>query len=135
MICGSDNDAACVNFANSCLEQNKLSKIVKNIIAQDVKTTTPQRYGLDDAGIIITNPSYGKRLQEVEDLDILYQRLGEQLRNNFIDWEVAIFTGNPDSCRKLMLRPRKQYNFFNGTIPCKLLFFDIRRENFWRECL
>ena len=77
-----------------------------------------------ERGLLLTNPPYGERLGEVEDLIPLYQKLGTVLQKNFHGWRAAIFTGNLDLGRETDLSPTKQYSLFNGTIPCKLLIFE-----------
>lgn len=75
-------------------------------------------------GLLLSNPPYGERLGEMESLQPLYHKLGKVLQKNFHGWRAAIFTGNVDLARELDLAPSKQYSFYNGTIPCKLLLFD-----------
>ena len=77
-----------------------------------------------DNGLLITNPPYGDRMGEEEQLVPLYQKLGTVLQKNFVQWRAAVYTGNLDLARELDLSPTKQYSLFNGSIPCKLLVFD-----------
>jgi 23S rRNA (guanine2445-N2)-methyltransferase / 23S rRNA (guanine2069-N7)-methyltransferase len=77
-----------------------------------------------DKGLLITNPPYGARMGEEEQLVPLYQKLGTVLQKNFTEWRAAVYTGNLDLARELDLSPSKQYSLFNGSIPCKLLVFD-----------
>lgn len=81
-----------------------------------------------DQGLLITNPPYGARLGDVEQLTPLYKKLGEVLQKNFTGWRAAIFTGNLDLARATDLRPSRQYQLFNGTIACRLLLFDDMRS-------
>jgi 23S rRNA (guanine2445-N2)-methyltransferase / 23S rRNA (guanine2069-N7)-methyltransferase len=74
-------------------------------------------------GLLLTNPPYGERLGEIDELIPLYQKLGTVLQKNFAGWKAAIFTGNLDLGRETDLSPSKQYSLYNGTIPCKLLVF------------
>ena len=53
----------------------------------------------------------------------IYQKLGSVLQKNFQGWKAAVFTGNVELGRETDLTPTKQYQLFNGTIPCKLLVF------------
>ena len=77
-----------------------------------------------ERGLLLTNPPYGERLGEVDELIPLYQKLGTVLQKNFQGWRAAIFTGNVDLGRETDVSPTKQYSLFNGTIPCKLLVFE-----------
>jgi len=77
-----------------------------------------------DYGLLLTNPPYGERLGDVDGLIPIYQKLGAVLQKNFQGWKAAIFTGNVELGRETDLTPTKQYQLFNGTIPCKLLVFE-----------
>lgn len=77
------------------------------------------------AGLVITNPPYGKRLGEVSALVPLYETLGERLKADFAGWEAAVFTGNPDLTAHLGMRAHRVNVFFNGPIECRLLQFHV----------
>jgi 23S rRNA (guanine2445-N2)-methyltransferase / 23S rRNA (guanine2069-N7)-methyltransferase len=77
-----------------------------------------------ERGLLLTNPPYGERLGDVDELIPLYQKLGTVLQKNFQGWRAGIFTGNLDLARETDLSPHKQYSLFNGTLPCKLLIFE-----------
>ena len=77
-----------------------------------------------DYGLLLTNPPYGERLGDLDGLVPVYQKLGAVLQKNFQGWKAAVFTGNVELGRETDLTPTKQYQLFNGTIPCKLLVFE-----------
>ena len=77
------------------------------------------------AGLVVTNPPYGRRLGEVSELVGVYEALGARLRHSFSGWQAAVFTGNPELGAHLDLRARRVNAFYNGPILCKLLLFDI----------
>lgn len=81
-------------------------------------------------GLCIVNPPYGERLHEQEDLLPLYRLLAYKLKENFLNWEAAVFTGNVEIAKNMGLRAYKKYAFYNGTIPCQLLLFHIKPEWF-----
>lgn len=84
-------------------------------------------------GIIVVNPPYGERLSEEHELKSLYRQLGTKLKQEFLGWQAAVFTGNTELGKNMGLRALKQYAFFNGTIPCKLLLFSIEASMFVDE--
>ena len=84
-------------------------------------------------GLIITNPPYGKRLNNGPELPVIYAALGRFLREECLGWRAALFTGAPQLGKELGMRPQKQYHFFNGSSPCKLLLFEVTKSNFWKE--
>ncbi|MBV0932259.1 bifunctional 23S rRNA (guanine(2069)-N(7))-methyltransferase RlmK/23S rRNA (guanine(2445)-N(2))-methyltransferase RlmL [Marinobacterium weihaiense] len=79
-------------------------------------------------GLVVTNPPYGERLGETSSLMFLYRTLGERLKAGFVDWQVAVFTGNPDLCKVMKLRADRQYRMFNGAIDSKLLLFKVHER-------
>jgi 23S rRNA (guanine2445-N2)-methyltransferase / 23S rRNA (guanine2069-N7)-methyltransferase len=131
-ICGCDVDLEAVSIAEAHINNAGLEKVVK-VTTGEVKYINPTEYHLEHPGIIVTNPPYGERLEDVESLHELYRDFGKALRENFLNWEVAMLAGNPDLGKNMGIRSYKSYNFFNGTIACKLLLFRISPEMFWRE--
>jgi len=86
-------------------------------------------------GLVVCNPPYGERLGEASSLGFLYQHLGERLRENCLNWQAAILTGNPELGKQMGMRSHKQYSLYNGALPCKLLRFKVEPEYFHRESL
>lgn len=79
----------------------------------------------DRAGLLIVNPPYGVRLGDDASLAPLYQELGSVLRQQFVGWKAALFTGNPDLAKTLGIRARRTHKLYNGAIECRLLHFDV----------
>lgn len=127
-IHGSDNNPEVIRQASENVKRAGLSHYISLKVA-DVrylsKNDVPKTYGL-----CICNPPYGERLEEVEDLYPLYRTFSNILKENFLNWEAAILTGNTEVSRTMGLRAYKKYAFFNGTIPCQLLLFHIKPEWF-----
>jgi len=103
------------------------------VTVKEVNKFTPPTHHGNQYGIIITNPPYGERLSGAQDLTQFYKDFGEVLRARFLNWEVAMLVGNPDLGKALGIHSHKHYNFFNGTIPCKLLLFQLIEANFYRR--
>jgi 23S rRNA (guanine2445-N2)-methyltransferase / 23S rRNA (guanine2069-N7)-methyltransferase len=78
-----------------------------------------------EAGLIVVNPPYGERIGAESGLPALYSELGSTLRDRFQGWQAAILTGNPPLARNLGIYARRTHRFFNGTIECRLLRFDL----------
>ena len=121
----ADKDAITVAFAN--LERAGLLGKV-HVERRDLADFAPKANACK--GLVVTNPPYGERLGEVQGLKGLYQQLGERLKNHFVDWQAAVFTGNPDLGKEMGLRSVHQYALFNGPIACKLLLFNIEPAHF-----
>ena len=83
-------------------------------------------------GLIAVNPPYGERLGETEALRELYGLLGKRLREGYLGWEAAVFTGNPALGRELGINARRTHRMMNGPIECRLLRIRIEPAEFDR---
>ena len=72
------------------------------------------------SGIIVTNPPYGVRLGEKEQLAAFYPKLGDLLKRKFAGWVVHIFSGDPEIANLIGLKATKRTVLFNGAIECRL---------------
>lgn len=81
------------------------------------------------SGLVVTNPPYGHRIGNPDQLDRIYTALGELLKSRFQGWKASVFTGAPEMGKCMGLRAQRLYRFFNGTLPCVLLNFSICPEN------
>jgi 23S rRNA (guanine2445-N2)-methyltransferase / 23S rRNA (guanine2069-N7)-methyltransferase len=81
------------------------------------------------AGLIATNPPYGERIGGESGLPALYSELGALLRDRFRGWQAAILTGNPPLARNLGIYAKRTHRFFNGTIECRLLRFELNEAS------
>ncbi|HAG19778.1 MAG TPA: 23S rRNA (guanine(2445)-N(2))/(guanine(2069)-N(7))-methyltransferase, partial [Pseudomonas sp.] len=45
-------------------------------------------------------------------------------------WEAAVFTAAPDLGKRMGIRSHKQYAFWNGALPCKLLLIKVELDQF-----
>ncbi|WP_286238197.1 bifunctional 23S rRNA (guanine(2069)-N(7))-methyltransferase RlmK/23S rRNA (guanine(2445)-N(2))-methyltransferase RlmL [Neptuniibacter halophilus] len=79
-------------------------------------------------GLLVTNPPYGERLGETQQLMFLYRHLGDKLKSQFAGWTAAIFTSNPDLCKVTGLRADKQYKLFNGALESRLFIYPIAEQ-------
>jgi 23S rRNA (guanine2445-N2)-methyltransferase / 23S rRNA (guanine2069-N7)-methyltransferase len=77
-------------------------------------------------GLVLVNPPYGVRLEEVASLEPTYALLGTKLMECFPGWEAGVFTGHPPLGRALRLRAYRSHTFFNGPIECRLLRFELQ---------
>jgi putative N6-adenine-specific DNA methylase len=71
-------------------------------------------------GIIVTNPPYGVRLGEKEQLAQFYPKLGDLLKRKFAGWNAHIFSGDPEIANLIGLKASKRTVLFNGAIECRL---------------
>jgi len=128
-IVGYDTDPAAVRIAWGNLERAGLTGRV-HFERRGVDGLLPPSPAQGTAGLLVANPPYGERLGEVAELRGLYRTLGARLREGFLGWHAAVFTGNPDLGRELGLRSCRQHTLYNGALACRLLQFEVTPEWF-----
>ncbi len=77
------------------------------------------------SAIIMFNPEYGERLGDEVELNATYARMGDFLKNQCKGYTGYIFTGNLDLAKKIRLKPSRRIEFFNATIDCRLLEYEL----------
>ncbi|TBU96052.1 bifunctional 23S rRNA (guanine(2069)-N(7))-methyltransferase RlmK/23S rRNA (guanine(2445)-N(2))-methyltransferase RlmL [Stutzerimonas kirkiae] len=130
-IRGYEADPRLIQPARNNIERAGLAEWVR--IYQGELATFEPRTDKGQKGLVICNPPYGERLGDEASLLYLYQNLGERLRQACLGWEAGIFTGAPELGKRMGLRSHKQYAFWNGALPCKLLLFQVEPQNFVTE--
>ncbi|MGE6385686.1 bifunctional 23S rRNA (guanine(2069)-N(7))-methyltransferase RlmK/23S rRNA (guanine(2445)-N(2))-methyltransferase RlmL [Pseudomonas sp. NPDC078416] len=127
-IRGYEADPRLIQPGRNNVERAGLSEWIK-IYQGEVATFEP-RPDQNQTGLVICNPPYGERLGDEASLLYLYQNLGERLRQACLNWEAAVFTGAPDLGKRMGIRSHKQYAFWNGALPCKLLLIKVLPDQF-----
>ena len=127
-IRGYEADPRLIQPARNNIERAGLSNWIK-VYQGEVATFEP-RPDHNQTGLVVCNPPYGERLGDEASLLYLYQNLGERLRQACMNWEAAVFTGAPDLGKRMGIRSHKQYAFWNGALPCKLLLIKVQPEQF-----
>ncbi len=127
-IRGYEADPRLIQPGRNNVERAGLSDWIK-IYQGEVATFEP-RTDQNQKGLVICNPPYGERLGDEASLLYLYQNLGERLRQACLGWEAAVFTGAPDLGKRMGIRSHKQYSFWNGALPCKLLLIKVQPDQF-----
>ena len=127
-IRGYEADPRLIQPGRNNVERAGLSEWVK-IYQGEVGSFEP-RPDQNQKGLVICNPPYGERLGDEASLLYLYQNLGERLRQACLNWEAAVFTGAPDLGKRMGIRSHKQYAFWNGALPCKLLLIKVQPDQF-----
>lgn len=111
--------------AISISKLNAAAAGVENLIDFQVcdfeSTQIPDREG----SVIMFNPEYGERLGDEIELNATYARMGDFLKNKCKGYTGYIFTGNLDLAKKIRLKPSRRIEFFNATIDCRLLEYEL----------
>lgn len=76
-------------------------------------------------GLLISNPPYGARLGEEDNLRDVYRDLGHSLKHNFKGWNAWILSGNKDLIMDLKLKSTRKHFVYNGPIECRFLKYEM----------
>ena len=72
-------------------------------------------------GWIITNPPYGERIGERDDLAGLYASFGAWIQERCAGYALTLLSGNEMLTERLALPALERIRLMNGAIPCQLL--------------
>lgn len=125
-VYGSDNDPRMLAIA----DQNATRLAIAARCEWQAQDATKVKAPDSDAGqrIMLCNPPYGERLGEEVETLLLYRRLGQQLRQQFDGWQIAILAGDEALLKRLKLRSHKKYKLFNGALEVLLALYDMQKE-------
>jgi putative N6-adenine-specific DNA methylase len=71
-------------------------------------------------GKLVTNPPYGVRLGDKDELATFYPELGTLLKQKFAGWTAYIFSGDPELAKLIRLKPARKTVLYNGQLECRL---------------
>ncbi|MFV5213406.1 class I SAM-dependent RNA methyltransferase [Azonexus caeni] len=118
-IYGSDNDERAVRATRRNLQEAGFADCVRVELADllDIEAPAP-------AGILLSNPPYGERIGEQEELAAFYPLLGSALKRRWAGWNCFFFTADLRLPKLVGLKPSRKTPLFNGPLECRL--FEIR---------
>jgi putative N6-adenine-specific DNA methylase len=86
------------------------------------------------SGLVVTNLPYGERIggkrskegeAEAEEIKSFYSAIGDKLKKDYKGWRVALMAAESAPFKFIGLKPTRKIPILNGSIPAKLLIFDI----------
>ena len=107
-IQGYDIDAFAVKAARANAENAGVENLIHFQERSVDKLSHPKKYGF-----IITNPPYGERLEEKENLPAIYQSLGKRFKA-LDDWSMYLITAWEDTEKAIGRRADKNRKIYNG---------------------
>jgi putative N6-adenine-specific DNA methylase len=120
-IIASDISEQAVLFAKENAGIAGVEELISFEVCDFEDTTVPP----DENGVVFFNPEYGERLGEEGDLGETYKRMGDFLKQKCAGYSGYIFTGNMALAKRVGLRTSKRVEFYNGTIDCRLLKYEL----------
>lgn len=116
-ITGSDiNEQAIVN-AKANLHRANLSEDTIEFINSDARMIKPNH----SQGMMITNPPYGERMDDV----VLWQQWSAWLKEHYGNWQINIISSDLQLPSQLRLKPKRKHPVYNGALDCRLFEFDL----------
>jgi putative N6-adenine-specific DNA methylase len=117
---GSDLYGDALADARTNLAAAGLSEVVTLKQANVLEVSAPA-----PTGILVTNPPYGVRIGEQQELAALYPKLGDVLKKKFSGWNAYIFTADPALPKLIRLTASRRTPLFNGALECRLLEYKM----------
>jgi putative N6-adenine-specific DNA methylase len=119
-IYGSDFSGDVLKAARTNLAAAGFEKFVSLKQANVLEITAPAK-----EGIIVTNPPYGVRLGEQQELAEFYPKLGDALKKNFSGWRAYILSADMRLPQLIRLAVSKRTPLFNGALECRLFEYKM----------
>jgi putative N6-adenine-specific DNA methylase len=120
-IIASDISEQAILFSRENASTAGVEDLITFEVGDFEETTVPE----SESGVVFFNPEYGERLGEEEDLSLTYKRMGDFMKQRCPGYTGFIFTGNVTLGKKVGLRAARRIEFYNGTIDCRLLKFEL----------
>lgn len=119
-IYGSDIDIKAIKIA----KENVKSAGMNDCIDLQIKSFENYIEAPAEKGILTTNPPYGERLKP-ENLDRLYEMIGERLKHIFTGYQAWILSYKKECFDRIGLKPSKKIKLVNGSLQCEFRKYDI----------
>jgi putative N6-adenine-specific DNA methylase len=120
-VIASDIDPRYVSMARKSALKARVEKYMtfRTCRFQDVEPPA-------ERGMLVTNLPYGDRIGSSEgDIRNLYEEVGDTLKQKFSGWQAAILAAAASPYKSIGLKPTRTISLMNGSIPCKLLLFEL----------
>ena len=121
-IIASDISKQAIEIAKINAKAAGVEDLIEFQVVDFEKTTMPEPA---EHSVIMFNPEYGERLGDEVELEATYARMGDFMKNQCKGMTGYIFTGNLDLAKKIRLKPSRRIEFFNATIDCRLLEYEL----------
>lgn len=115
-ISGSDSDDQAIRLANQNLERAGLDTRGITFRTRDLSGLATQT----EYGVLVTNPPYGERLSDRQQVEGLYRDFGRIVAPWLKTWSAYIITNHPEFVRCFGAQPDKRRKLYNGMIECTL---------------
>ena len=120
-ITGRDRDIAAVDSALRNIEAAGLAGVIQVEVGDFLNTAAAPAV----EGVLIANPPYGVRLEELDRLAEFYPQLGDVLKRQFAGWRAWLLTGDLRLPKLIRLTPTRRLPIYNGALDCRFYEFKL----------
>lgn len=126
-ICGCDQDSYVLERARENIEQAGFSDLI-SVEHRPLEQLVNPCAGVNTLPcVVVTNPPYGERMGNFNELILLYTTLGHKLKTCFQGGRAAVISTSQELLSCLRLSVDKSYRLFNGALECQLRTFKLDR--------
>jgi len=119
-IYGTDLDETSIKASTINLGHAGLLNLIYLEVA-DGTTFNPGKF----KGKVVTNPPYGERLGEIEELKEVYYELGENFKQHFKGSEAFVLTSNIELLKKISLQTSFRHQLHNGKLEARFVKYEL----------
>jgi len=119
-IYGSELYGDTLKFAHTNLRAAGLAGAVQLKQANALEISAPA-----ETGVLVTNPPYGERMGEQQELAGFYPKFGDALKQKFAGWSCYILSADMNLPKLIKLQVSKRTPLFNGALECRLFEYKI----------
>ncbi|MGL1956949.1 MAG: bifunctional 23S rRNA (guanine(2069)-N(7))-methyltransferase RlmK/23S rRNA (guanine(2445)-N(2))-methyltransferase RlmL [Colwellia sp.] len=130
-VFGVDIDSRVLKTA----QQNARNAKLQRFIEFKCQDTNKMNNTFGQAGTILFNPPYGERIGELPELVESFVLFGQKLKEQFMQWRVAILTANIELLTMLKLSSFKRYKFKNGPLDCQLALYNVDEKQLAKDAV
>jgi Predicted N6-adenine-specific DNA methylase len=123
LLWGSDQSSAALAATSTHIEKlgGEAWRQAINLRTQPVETLAAPAM----PGLLLSNPPYGERLDELEHLRAWYPVLGAWMKRSLPGWTACFITADPAFPRGVGFKPKRKTPLYNGALECRLYEFEM----------
>jgi putative N6-adenine-specific DNA methylase len=120
-IIASDYSSQAIANARKNAQAAGVEDLIEFELCDFAETPVPENGG----GVMMINPEYGERLGDLTELEETYGRIGDFMKQKCKSYYGYVFTGNMELAKKIGLKAKRRIEFYNSTIDCRLLEYEL----------
>lgn len=120
-IIATDYSEVAINNAKKNAKAAGVADLIEFSVCDFAATEVPENAG----GVVFINPEYGERLGDEAELEIVYKRIGDFMKQRCGGYYGYIFTGNLELAKKIGLKAKRRIEFYTSIIDCRLLEYEL----------